>query len=489
MSAKAVSPGAALLRTSRLFSLPSQLPPAPGDVTGAGKRLSESATKPFPTLQAIASPKASRSRGDWGFKRPLPSKVTTKSTAPLVRVKQVDSIEQITDFATATDHAVTLRKWQEMGVPITLQTDAQQHKHLPGKSVFEEAADMIAIEPSKKHTTDDKRWKFQGPWLAGITEGAFQTYLKKQVRTRRPEFRDFLRVQLATDINRDASAKAMDAGTAAVPPVAAADITDAQLTEYLRKLRQDRPLLYRLVGKFLDLAPLEPSDKIFQSLARSSFSLAGSPSLLSSSSAATSSSLSPLSPLSHLGSSRGAANPWAQDGPPITHPSAGLSYLRTAAYLDNHPLYGPQKSHPPVQARVVSPRNASGSFPAKLGVGGFVTDNPFGETAYHIRNSNSRTIPGLSIIDPKIAGGSKIPMRVSAAKVNSQGRVVVSVTEADPEAVLVQRELEGKETIFGQPARLLSTRTDSYPRSTVRYAQNLRQSALVSSPQNYGLGP
>ncbi|OAA57023.1 hypothetical protein SPI_07404 [Niveomyces insectorum RCEF 264] len=458
-TAKTVSPGAALLRTSRLFSLPKPLPPAPGDITGASRQQSDTATLPFPIHQTIASPPVSRARGDWGFKRPLPAKTTSRASEPLVRIKHVDAVERVTDFHSATDHTMTLRKWQALHVPLTLQTDAEQRQQLAGKSVFEEQADVVALPADQRHTAADTRWKFKGPWLAGITDGAFQAYLRKQVRPRRSAFR-----------------------------------TDANLTAYLRALRHDRPLLYRLVGKFLDLAPVAPSEKIYQNLARSSSSLTGGF----------------LSPLLQYGadsgllgggggggntSASGPGNPWAQDGPPSTHPSAGLSYLRTAAYIDNHPLYGPQKAHPPVPARVVAPRNASGSWPAKLGVAGFVADTPVGETAYHTRHT--RSLPGLSLIDPTIVGGAKLPVRVAAAKINSQGRVIVAVAEADPEAVLVQRELEGKERLYGQTAQLAATRADSQPlRRTTRFGigpagpqgGGSSSNPIISSPRNYGLG-
>lgn len=500
MASKALSPGAALLRSSRLFSLPVKpLPPAPGDVAGASGKNSDTATQPFPTLQAISSPRTSRRNGDWGLKRPMPPQANGARSDPLIRIRELDSIESITDYAAATDHAMTLRKWQALNVPLTSQTDAEQKQHLAGKSVFEEGADIIAIDPAKRHTAEDKRWKFEGPWLAGITEGDFQNYLKKKVRTRRPEFREFLRTQLAADKNAAAATDAMDRGGpgSAETTLTAADITDEQLTDYLRVLRHDRPLLYRLVGKFLDLAPVEPSDKIFQNLARSTTTLSGG-------------FLSPLTGLVGLSSSSStpsslggpSGNPWAQDGPPITHPSAGLSYLRTAAYIDNHPVYGPQKSHPPQESRVVQPRTSTGTWSAKLGVAGFITDNPFGEAAYsNTRHNptynNARAIPALSVIDPSIHGGAKIPVRVAAAKVNSQGRVIVTVAEADPEAVLVQSELEGKETIYGQPSRLLSTRADTQPRGSAsgrfvlgrpgRPAGPNNAESLISSAENYGM--
>ncbi|CAK7199727.1 hypothetical protein SEUCBS139899_002410 [Sporothrix eucalyptigena] len=496
---KVVSPGAVLLRTSRFFSLPAELPPPPNLTTPQTTSFSESSTRPYPTMQTIGSPRASRKNGDWGLKRTMPPQANASKNTPFIRIREQDTFEAVTDYAPAADHYITLQKWQALNTPITSPTDAEQRQQLPGRSVFEESADVVAIDPAKRHTAEDKRWKFQGPWLAGISEGEFQNFLEKKVRTRRSEFREFLRSELAADRNASNATEAIELGSDATKKLKAADITDDDLMEYLRLLRHDRPTLYRLVGKFLDLVPVEPSDKVFQNLARSG---GGFLSPLTGLSGSSSSGAPPsLTSLTSPVSAGSTGNPWAQDGPPITHPSAGLSYLRTAAYLDNHPLYGPQKSHPPLPSRVVQPRTQSGAWTAKIGVAGFITDNPFGESAYVSTRHNSsynssRAIPALSTIDPAVRGGAKIPVRIASAKINSQGRLVVTAGEADPEAVLVQEELEGKEKIYGQPSRLMSTRADSQPRRVLgRFGAGLGSrtgtpahgQSVISSPENYGL--
>ncbi|EPE02254.1 hypothetical protein F503_01692 [Ophiostoma piceae UAMH 11346] len=508
MASKSVSPGAALLRSSRLFSLPTPIPSGPGDISSAISRYSSpDATLPFPTRQAIASPRASRDRGDWGLKRPLPAKASRATSEPVVRIHSIDSPEQITDYRHATDHTMTLRKWQAMNVPITIQSDSEERQHTAGRSVFEEEIDAIAIDFDKRHTSSDKRWKFSGPWLAGMTEGAFKEYLKKTVHPRRKEFRDFLRAQYAAQRDTEAAVTNLDKDIPEPADAQAAQtdpkqISDAELMEYLRILRNDRPLLYRLVGKFLDLAPIEPSNKVIQSLARGSLGTGF---------------LKPLSATSSSTTSGGSAaatanaasnNPWARNGPPITHPSAGLTYLRSTAYIDNHPLYGPQKSHPPVTARILAPRHGNANATAKLGVAGFVVDNPYVDSSYSAArlvsglsggagldsaggsaySNYGRSVPGLSIIDPSVPGGSKIPVRVAIAKVNSQGRIVVAAGEADPEAVLVQRELEGDEKIYGDSKRLQSTRAESQPRRASSETAFASGTARISSAQTYGMG-
>src|SRR5689334_15181708 len=106
---QSLSPTANLLRNSRLFSIPNPLPRPPASVQfrdGAGViKESETATRPFPTHQAIATTPKSAARGDWGLKRPLPVRSRLlQSGDPVVRVNALDTIEHITDFDSATDH-------------------------------------------------------------------------------------------------------------------------------------------------------------------------------------------------------------------------------------------------------------------------------------------------------------------------------------------------------------------------------------------------
>ncbi len=119
---QSLSPAAALLRNSRLFSLPNPLPrPQVGDPLGGGGiiKASDTATLPYPTHQAITTTPASLARGDWGLKRPLPNKsYLLKVSDPVLRISQVDTIEQVTDYDSAADHVRTREKWEEMGLPM-----------------------------------------------------------------------------------------------------------------------------------------------------------------------------------------------------------------------------------------------------------------------------------------------------------------------------------------------------------------------------------
>lgn len=465
---RTLSPGGALLRSSRLFSLPTAIPSPPGDFRSASAYQVDTATQPFPTLQTVTTPDKFRQRGDWGFKRNFPLRATSRSSTPYLRVKQVDSIEHVTDFDSAADHTLTLEKWQELNVAISLphakqvMTDARSaREHEELKSVFEDKFDFTAIDEEKIRQAGHRRWKYKGPWLANLAEGEFQTYLKKQVRGRRAEFREFLKKQLASDQTAEARKRAMDQGAnQEVPEVQPKDITDEQILDFLRRSRNHRLDLYHYVSKFLDLAPCEPEEEI-----------------------RTLDFVGDIAP----GQTRtfDAQNPYAKSGPPITHPSAGLSYLRSSAFLNNHPVYGPQAKHPPVRGRILNVKTDSQTI---VGVAGFVSPSPvgksdFGSTAQH---------------DHKTPGGPKTWVNVVSAQIDSTGRAIVHLEPAtgdgNREARLIQEEMEGQTQLYkaqSEEARLkhLEIRgSENGPRES-RMFRKTRSVWRDGNPQSYGLSP
>ena len=186
MATKILSPTANLLRHSRLFSLPPPLPrPSHEPYSSSTVFDSDTSTLPYPTHAAIETTQSSLSRGDWGLKRPLPQKSTAATTTPTIRVAAIDSIDHITDYSSASDHALTLRKWQEMHIPISMPSVTSRQSQSrsfagPAKSVFED--ELNSTEASGENlVSDKKRWKYKGPWLAGKTEGDFQDYVNGEI--------------------------------------------------------------------------------------------------------------------------------------------------------------------------------------------------------------------------------------------------------------------------------------------------------------------
>lgn len=432
MATRNVSPGGALLRASRMFSIPPPLSRPIVELTAQAVFNSDTATLPYPTHLTITTPPSSLSKGDWGLKRPLPLRSTTKTSTPLIRVNSLDTLEHVTDFVSAADHTLTLQKWQEMNLPLTTPKPKDSSIRLPGRTptdgVFEEALDGRPLE-------DEKRYRFDGPWLPGQTVGEFNAYLEKDVRKRKMEFRLFLKEQKAAEDTIAAQRIAREEGLeSVVDPVKASDITDDQLRDHIRELRQDRRQLFALIRKFLDLPPSPVSSSLedsFNSMLGLEPGKGAGPRTIKSE--------------DFLNKSR---SPYAESGPPRTHPSAGLSYLRSGAYVYNHALYGPQAKPPPIEARVVMPKGAAvGSFPPKLGVAGIVTEVPQ-ENSFNTSNVGKQyqaghitrqSNPGLINIEPDKVGGSKVWVEPKVASIDPKGRITLTVAGASDAAVAIHR--------------------------------------------------
>lgn len=413
-----------------MFSLPSGLRPPPGDYQGATNYDSETATQAFPNLQTVVVPESFRQRGDWGFKRNLPMRSTAKGRKPrYLRVNQVDSMEHVTDFSSAGPHTINLQKWQEMNIAISLPHTAP-HIFMPIttplQSVFEDKYDFTAIDSEKISASDQRRWKYKGPWLANLTEGEFQSYIKREVRGRRAEFRQFLRQEMASTLTAAARQRAhedvtrsMDDGNMdqeALDPndlheVLPEDVTNEQILDFLRLSRKNHGLLYEAIEKFLDLAPIEPPEQHR---------------------AENVGDLQPFQP-----KNLESMNPYAKHGPPVTHPSAGLSYLRTNSFMENHPVYGPQKKHRAIKARVMV-QDSKGE--CKIGVGGFITPSRGAITEFRSTD--------MDINDFQKPGGPKYWVNVTSAHVNSSGRALIHVDEAGSDEMMIQQEMEGERRLF-----------------------------------------
>ncbi|KAM7218136.1 Mitochondrial ribosomal protein MRP51 [Rhypophila decipiens] len=466
-TARSVSPGGALLRASRLFSIPTPLPPC--KTVGAEAPRSDTATKNYPTHQAITTLGSARKVGDWGLKRPLPLGKTTKSGQAIVRVKAIDSAEQITDYSSATDHGVTLQKFQELRLPLSYpaaQEDGRARRglNIPMRSVFDE-------DSTGRNADIATKWKFEGPWLAGMSLGDFNKWVEKQVKPRRIEFHAFMKEKIATRRLESAKKAALERGERIPDVVDTASITDEQVTDYLQELRSSGNYqeLYDTVGEFLDLAPVAPPD--FADFALSPFQR-GSQSFFGSNG---------TTDRKHL-EIKASPNPYEKYGPPPSHPSAGISYLRTNMYLDNHPVYGPQAVHPPVQARVLRPKSKGIQGTSKIGVAGFVATNPSGDTHSNLpANQKSIAKDSLLSFDPTIEGGAKLWVHPKYAFVDSFGRVRPVFEDVQSEqSRLVALESVGEAKVFGEknepPARL----------SGAERIRNVYKSRM-SSAESYGV--
>ncbi|MCJ1468672.1 hypothetical protein MMC07_007301 [Pseudocyphellaria aurata] len=389
MPAKRLSPTGRLLRTSRLFSLPPPLP-RPGTKIASSNRESDTATQHYPTHAAIETSLSSLNRGDWGLKRCLPRRFKASSTTPMIRIGDIDSINHITEFESAADYTITLRKWQEMNVPISVALPPP-FKHLfeppsKPKSVFEASLDNTE---RREGDTKKTRWKFKGPWLANKTDEEFQRYVQRKVQGRESDFREFLRSELRVKMSEDRKRTAIDLGEEYEQ--GSEKVSEGDIDAYIKDLRREKTLLHRMIEEFLDLPTYHR--------------VVGEMKINSG------------------GFTKTKEQVFIEQGPPRTHPAAGLSYLLTASHMHNHPIFGPQGAEPPVEGRVlipqVNPRFKNSR--ALVGLAGVV--------ALDDRHSINRKTPprGIVELDPDIPGGTKVWYHPEHATIDPRGRLLLTL--------------------------------------------------------------
>lgn len=394
MSSARLSPTANLLRKSRVFSLPPALSLPPSPPTSRAVFESDTATLPYPTRAAIATPGSSLSKGDWGLKRPLPAKSTSqKSSRPVVRVVEQDTFEHVTDFESASDHVMTLEKLQDLNMPMSLlhmkdfysPTKFAQHR-----SPFEDKVDNTENSEGR-HERNAKLFRQTGPFLAGMTDAEFTAYFKK-IQREKPGIARKLRSRVEADRLAQLRRKAQDNGEdlESLP----SEMSDEEYMTTIRALRADPSSLGPLIYEVLDL-PTPPA--ISNEHIR--YNTYG----------ASATNLSTIE--------------YAKTGPPRTHPSAGVSYQRTTAHLHNHPQYGPQAFPRPVEARILRPR---GRFKGRrsraiAGIGGIAV----GDASTTGFTDQSEPV-GMGSFDASVPGGAKYWVTPHRMSVESDGKINIT---------------------------------------------------------------
>ena len=401
MTSKQLSPSAQLLRHSKLFSLPPVLNRPP--IRGSGAQAvfeSDTATIHRPTHAAITTTNSARFRGEWGLKRNLPLRSTTRSSTPVVRVRHVDNIDHITDFESAADHVLTLRKYQEMNVPIHRHEKRQQGKDFKdweavkssnidetAKGVFDAfepplqpvtkalQGDTFDNEPQKTQRKPS-RWKWNGPWLPGMDHIQFERYIEKQIKSQRSEFRDYL-WDIIIDKKWTALKGRESQDVGFDNEVGRPTLSEEEFQAEVVRMRANGEELWKIVWKFLDLPGPAPGSGVDHS-----------------------------------------------QGPPATHPSAGLSYLRTGPQISNHPILGPVRDGLPIPSRALQdPRDYRGGLQdggPLIGIGGIVA-----EASRNDFQSFGQKPP---------VGGEKYYFHPKQATVDSTGRILLNVKKASPDA-------------------------------------------------------
>lgn len=355
-------------------------------------------------------------------------------------VRGIDTPEHVADFESAADHALTLRKFQELNIPIQLQA-----REYPGgyrsditsthRSVFQSTHDNIStsstgsaeaasntgvwpeikeeevfkqlpdrlqqmalqVDEEAKAAGNDQfedsgaraleaatkargprthlRWRFSGPSLIQMSGMEFDQYINNLGQKEK----DLLANRIKKNILRQRLEAARDKGEMG-QEITEQSISKEEVAEYTRRLRSNPTRFGPILAEMLDLpeGPSKPSRDSRDPWEYGRITL--------------------------------ATDAWTMRGPPKTHPSAGLSYLKSTAFAHNHPTQGPQKYAAPVVARAVKTRNRPvGGNDINYGVAGFIVPNPGSDSM----KSSDNFVPQ--------PGGQKIPLRPIEAYVSETG--------------------------------------------------------------------
>ncbi|KAL6248727.1 hypothetical protein RBB50_003789 [Rhinocladiella similis] len=471
MTAARLSPAASLLRNSKLFALPPALSVPPTEPTSEPVVSSDTATTPYPLRAALETPRSTLFKGDWGLKRALPVSTTTKSGTPTVRIlRGIDTPEHVADFESAADHVLTLRKYQELNLRVTLPA-TRDKRHYERTSAFDPEIDHTAEVPLTlnrksgpvswldkspaertaelpKHLRETlekvtkenpessstsapapesnlspaalsrRRWRYLGPYLAGLNGAEFEGFLSKITRERRAEFRKHVEQHLINQRIAQRRADALESGETSAGDDTIVKVSEEDVDEYLRQLRSEPSKFAPLIVEFFDLAD-GPKTSVMN---REPW---------------------------HYGRDTIAADQYKESGPPRTHPSAGLSYLRSESFAQNDVVVGPRDTRPPVPARLLKTIQIGQqrSIP-NVGIAGFVIPQP------HWSELRDRPWQWQSVKD-----GPKLVVQPVSAAVSQGGKVEINTRlmkdwylEDDVPVETTERRRTGTNTTRPTPA-------------------------------------
>lgn len=330
--------------------MPAPVPPPPSYF------LTNPGVSPHPTVQAITTPTSSHSRGNWGLKRDLP----TKTKYPFLRYTALDTLEHFTTYESAADDVLTLKKWQEMDLPLlkgpAIDHSLESHSFARRESVFDGG------------DTEEYKWRFEGPYLPDLPAGEFKRYIETKIKPRRAEFVAYVTEHQEKWGSKSSFSDRPDQGApgkwgsaqggetwtdekkkkkGGLDEAPLEDIDEAPLEDIdVRALRADPDLLEKLAMQFLDLP--------FYSR------------------------------------------------PHRTHPSGGLHYTRSAAHIRNDPIEGPQAGAKLVPGRNMNYQSSTGAL---VGLGGIVAKaTDAGRLEDSVRTYNNRYqvkkyVPGRAKLD------------------------------------------------------------------------------------------
>ena len=288
----------------------------------------------------------------------------------------------------------------------------------PVISTFEEHLNRTDAQGATS-SEDSRRWKYRGPWLAGQTQGEFEDYITTRITRKRTEFRKYVRNWLRQKKTAVARRDAIDRGEDL--PSTDVKISEDDLQTEIIKLRSDPATLWALIWQFLDLPDSPPrlSEHTSEKLLREN---------------------------GYTGADQASKD--IEQGPPTTHPSAGLSYLRTASHVPNHPILGPMSTKQPVIGRILKhPLPASNKQRGALvGVGGVVAQDVDIQVFSNLRDKE------WAQFDPNLEGGAKGWTHPQIASIDPRGRIKLTVRRASDNTIALWEGLVAPEIAEAEAA-------------------------------------
>ncbi|KPI43794.1 uncharacterized protein AB675_6148 [Cyphellophora attinorum] len=301
----------------------------------------------------------------------------------------------------------------------------------------------ITPQSSPQVRPPSKRWRYNGPWLAGLSNLDFEQFMEKVDDKTIAAFRRHLTKGIRAQRQKDYAVvrDRAKANQEELPPEPSSDVSESEIDARLQFLRHKPNDFGPEIATFFDL-PTGPREN--RNDGRSEY----------------------LYPPN----STGASENYQNFGLPRTHPSAGFSYLRSARYARMSPQRGPMNPNAPMPARVLKDvHSRDTSEKQSLGVGGFV-----------VRLGNVGGSGKVRLAFQATAGGRRLATKFKDASVLADGSLEIGVDSIGDLDVRLdgdnmpyfRDDFEKATQVESAPNRL--PEMDSYGVPTYKKAQRLR---------------
>jgi hypothetical protein len=248
----------------------------------------------------------------------------------------------------------------------------------------------VTPKASPQVRAQPKRWRYKGPWLAGLSNLDFEQFMEKVDNNTIAAFREHLRKGIRAQRRSDHAVVAdrARANQEELPPPPSQDVSESEVDARLQFLRHKPNDFGPEIATFFDL-PTGPREQRTDG----------------------------LSEYRYPPNSTEASENYQNFGLPRTHPSAGFSYLRSTRYARMDPKRGPMPPNAPMPARVLKDVHSRDTHEKQsLGVGGFV-----------VRLGDVGGAGKARIAFEATAGGKRLATRFKDASVLADGSLEIGV--------------------------------------------------------------